>query len=171
MRLNVRLFVLLPILLCASARGTEERHLEFDKATDFSKFKTFSITGGTIRSNAPELNNALIKQKIADAIRAQLVGARMSETQDRPDLIVTYQLGSATGRGVAEVAGGRGPGRTEPYQYLEGTLVIDLTSGTRLVWRGVYRDADRNPSRVVGRLPNNIKKLFSGFPPKHPERD
>ena len=160
------LIVAVSAILFVSALAAEEHHLEIDKNADFSKFRTFSISGGTINSNAPELNNSLIGQKIVEAIRAQLLAAKMLETRDQADIVVTYQLGSATGRGVAEVAGGTGPSRLEPFQYLEGTLVIDLKSGTRLVWRGVSRNADENPSRVVAKLPANIKNLFKGFPPK-----
>ena len=40
------------------------------------------------------------------------------------------------------------------------------TEGRDLVWQGIYRDDESSPAKVSNRLPDDIKKLFSDFPPK-----
>ena len=40
------------------------------------------------------------------------------------------------------------------------------TEGRELVWRGVYRDDESNAGKISEKLPDDIKKLFSDYPPK-----
>jgi hypothetical protein len=144
------------------------RHVDFDEKTDFSKLKTFSLRDGTINTDAPELNSTLNRKRIADAIRTQLTAKGLSETQIRPDLAVTYELGTINRRGVDTSPGSRRGGPPpQPFQWVEATLVIELTgSDAQPVWRGVYRDDERNPAKFANNLPEDIKKLFSSYPPK-----
>ena len=53
-------------------------------------------------------------------------------------------------------------------RYTEGTLVIELTTRepNALVWRGLYRDEERNGSKLSQKLPGDAKKLLSSYPPK-----
>jgi hypothetical protein len=154
--------------LMAPALLADYRHIDFDEKVDFSRLKTFTVRDGRITTNAPELNSSFARKKIVDSIRAQLVAKGLSETQNRPDLVATYELGARGARGVQEVPSGpRGNPRAEAFSYTEVTLVVDLAgSDSQSVWRGIYRDDERNPSKLANNLPRNIEKLFSQYPPK-----
>ena len=157
-------FLITPELL------SDNRDVDHDPQADFSKFKTFTLREGTINSKAPDLNNALVRKKIDEAIRTQLGAKGLQEVPNQADLVVTYRLGSAQKREVETVP--VGPWgvrrRIERYRFTEGTLVVDMTTREPrdLVWRGVYRDDERNPAKISEKLPNDVKKLFSEYPPK-----
>ena len=46
--------------------------------------------------------------------------------------------------------------------------MIDLTKqdSRALVWRGVYRDSERNNAKLAQKLPGDVKKSLSEYPPK-----
>ena len=60
------------LMLCAIAVFADEHSVDFDHHTNFSTLKTFAVREGKINSPRPELNNAIVGKKIADAIRAEL---------------------------------------------------------------------------------------------------
>ena len=68
----ILLFVSVP--LCADDKDTD-----FDAQTDFSKFKTFTLRQGQNESKSPELNSPLVRKKIEDSIRSQLIGKGLTE--------------------------------------------------------------------------------------------
>lgn len=160
------LLILMFSLVAYSIRA-DYRHVDFDASRNFSTFKTFVIRDGSITNSAPELNSWFTRKQIADAIRAQLTAKGLTEAQGRPDIVVMWELGAMNGRGVQEVANARGNLRNEIFDYKQVTLTIELTaSDSRSVWRGVYRDNERNPSKLANNLPGDIKKLFADFPPR-----
>ena len=160
----------LTFLLITPAIFADNRDVDHDPQADFSKFKTFTIREGTIAAKAPDLNNPLVRKKVDEAIRTQLAAKGLREVTNQADLVVTYRLGSAERREVETFPVGRWGRRRriERYKFTEGTLVVDLTAREPrdLVWRGVYRDDENNPSKISEKLPNDIKKLFSEYPPK-----
>jgi len=159
----VQLYFSIPLL-------ADNHDIEFDNQVDFSKFKTFTIREGQITSKQPELNSTLVRKKIEEAVRSQLKSKHLEETDNRPDLFVTYRLGATGGRKVqAFPVGPRGLGtRRRTVRFTEGTLVIDLRDGgsRSLVWRGVYRDDESTAAKISEKLPEDVKKLFSEYPPK-----
>jgi len=169
MRLASSLLALCLILLSAPLQA-DDKDTEFDPTTDFSKFKTFTIRQEQIEAKAPELNSSLVKKKIEESIRMQLLAKGLTEVQTRPDLVVNFRFGAADKRQVETFPTGRwGRGRRrEAFRFTEGTLVVNLmdTEGRDLVWRGIYRDDESNPGKISNKLPDDIKKLFSDFPPK-----
>ena len=157
-------FLITPALLA------DNRDVDHDPQADFSKFKTFTLREGNINAKAPDLNSPLVRKKIDEAIRTQLASKGLHEVQNQPDLVVTYRLGSAQRREVETYPVGPWGRRRriERYKFTEGTLVVDMTTREPrdLVWRGVYRDDEHNPSKISEKLPNDIKKPFSEYPPK-----
>lgn len=84
-----------------------------------------------------------------------------------------YSVGPfGVARPIGPNRGGRGgasdPQSTDPVGFVEGTLVIDMTAGEpgTLIWRGVYRDNEKNSARFSEKLPGDAKKLLSEYPPK-----
>jgi len=136
----------------------DERNFDFDRHTDFSTFKTFALGAGKVDSPRPELNNALVVKKIGDAIRAELAKKGLKETANYPDLVVDYSI---TGEDYSAHRGGR-------VSSSQSTLVIDLLkrSSKTLVWRSVYRDVEKNNARLAQKLPRDVKKSLSEYPPR-----
>jgi len=164
------LLVALTFFLITPALFADNRDVDHDPQADFSKFKTFTLRENTIAVKTPDLNSPLVQKKIDEAIRTQLTAKGLREVQNQADLVVTYRLGSARRREVETFPVGPWGRRRriERYKFTEGTLVVDLTTREPrdLVWRGVYRDDESNPSKISEKLPNDIKKLFSDYPPK-----
>ena len=159
----------LTIFLIVPMLAADDRDVDYDQQADFSKFKTFVFREGQLTAKAPELNSPLVRKKIDEAIRAQLTAKGLREVQNQGDVVVTYRFGSVQRRDVQTFPAGRlGRIRCERFRFTEGTLVVDLiTREPRdLVWRGVYRDDESNPSKISDKLPNDIKKLFANYPPK-----
>lgn len=148
----------------------DQRDIDSDPSADFSGFKSFHIRDGVVTAKAPELSSPLTRKKIEEGIRAQLIARGLSEVGTDSDVVVAWRFGSANKREVQTWSTGRwGRGRrVTAYNYTEGTLVVDLyqRAGRELVWRGIYRDDESNPSKLSNRLDDDIRKLFKDFPPK-----
>jgi len=161
---------ILATLLVAAPLVADQKNTDFDPSMDFLKYHTFTIRQGEIEAKSPELKSPLVRKKIEDSIRSQLQAKGLREVSGRPDLVVNFRFGAADKRQVETFSTGRwGRGRrVETFRFTEGTLVVNLmdTEGRELVWRGIYRDDESNPAKISNKLPDDIKKLFSDFPPK-----
>jgi hypothetical protein len=156
--LVMRVVICIVLMLSAFVLIADDHHIDFDRYTDFSTLKTFALREGKVDSSSPELNNTILLTRIADAIRSQLNGKGLKETRNDPAIIVDYRIGAE------EFLTQRGG----PTAYSEGTLVVDLlerASGT-LIWRGVYRDNERNNLKLAQKLPGDVKKFLSEYPPR-----
>ncbi len=162
----------LPLLLALAAvtLPAQKIHEEFDASIDFSKYKTYAIRNGRIRSKHPALDNSLVQKRIENALRTQLSAKGLQETPERPDLVVTYVLGAIDKRDVDLVpAGWRGlRTRRVAHRYTQGTLVIDLRDAPKreLVWRATCTDSGNNPSKIEEHIDKDVKKAFEKYPPK-----
>ena len=160
MRISRILVGLLCNLLLTLSLSADDHNVQFDKYSDFSMLKTFALNEGKISSPKPELNNSLIVQNVGDAIRTQLLqkGLKETETSNYADITVDYRISSI------DYAAQRGG----PPSYSEGTLVVDIMNRKLgiLVWRGVYRDDERNVFKLIRKLPEDVRRLFSEYPPR-----
>src|SRR5262245_4697906 len=160
----------LALFLIAPVVFADDRSTDYDQKTDFSKFKTFSISQGQVTAKAPELKGRLVRKKIEEAIRTQLTAKGLREVPNRFDLVVTYRFGAADRRQVQSWPVGRwGKARRfDNYKFTEGTFVgcFPARDSPGLVLRGVYPDDETNPSKISDKLPDHIKKLFTKYPPK-----
>jgi hypothetical protein len=150
------------VALLAPAPRADSHHIEFDPKADFPAFKTFAVREGRAVSRKAEINNKVLLTKIQDTIRTNLTAKGLTETLDRPDLVVTFSLAEQGQRGVV----GRGIRNTRVITTSEGTLVIQMTSGTSVVWYGVYSDGESDAAKLASRLPDDAKKLLAEYPPK-----
>ena len=68
---------------------------------------------------------------------------------------------SITAEDYSETRGG-------PAAFSQGTLVIDLVkrAANSLMWRSVFRDNQKNNSRLAQKLPEDVKKSFPAYPPE-----
>jgi len=171
--------MLLALMLLPLSLGADDNTVDFDADVAFASFRTFAIKDGKIDSARPEVNNSLVANSLKKAIRDELVTRGLKETADKPDILIQYII-DATEYSVG--SGGRanpiGPGRggraerggstATPVDFIEGILVIDVSTAqpAQLVWRGVYRDDEKNSAKFAQKLTGDARKLLSQYPPK-----
>jgi hypothetical protein len=159
------------VLIASQGLLAQKITMEFDRGTDFSKFKTFAIRGGQLNSKNAALNSDLVKKQIVADIEKALSSKGLTEVSTGPsDLNVRYTFGSVRTTEVeAYPAGWYGWGtRYVRVPYAEGTLVIDLRDPTTrsLVWRGIASDEKHDPTKLEGKIDDMVKKSFEKYPPK-----
>jgi len=168
--MRVFIWTLPLILLTAHSAFAQKVVVEFDQATDFSKYKTFAIRDGQLNSKNPALNSELVKKRIDADIERGLTAKGLVMVSERSDLNVRYRLGSARRTEVQRYpAGWRGLGtRVVRVPYTEGTLVIDLRdSSTRsLVWRAIASEEKSDATRIESKLDDMVRKSLKKYPPK-----
>jgi hypothetical protein len=164
-------------VLLAAGCSTLSISTDFDKTTDFSKYKTFTWkdTGDRIDS--------IWARRIQGVFTEALVARGLTQVDTGGDLWVaahprisqdtqinTFNTGWGYGWGWN---GRSGMATTTVTQIPVGTLMIDLVDAQRkeLVWRGVARDTiNTNPNRTAEdrerTLRNVAAEMFAGFPPK-----
>ena len=144
--------------------------MEFDAGVDFSKFKTFAIRDGQLKSPSPALNSELTKKRLEAEIERALTARGLTKATGPSDLNVFYTMGSLR-RMETETypAGWRGlRTRVVRVPNTEGNLVIDLRAPTTrsLVWRGIATDEKSNPAKLAEKLDDMVKKAIAKYPPK-----
>jgi uncharacterized protein DUF4136 len=170
-RLKLRLMAVV-VLSLVGAHGAfaQKVTVEFDRAADFSKYKTFAIRNGQLNSRNPALNSDLVKKRIDAGIEKYLTVKGLTEVSGNSDLNVRYTFGTARKTEVELYpAGWYGWGtRAVRVPYAEGTLVIDLRDpATRsLVWRAIASQEKSDSSKIEGKLNDMVKKSMQKYPPK-----
>ncbi len=156
--------------MLAVSAAAQKVIVQFDRAADFSKYKTFAIRNGQLNSKNPALNSDLVKKRFDSDIERYLTARGLTEAADHPDLNVVYRFGTAREVKVETYpAGWYGWGtRAVRVPYAEGTLVIDLRdpSTHSLVWRAISSEAKEDPNKIEGKLDDMVKKSFEKYPPK-----
>jgi hypothetical protein len=157
-------------LLGAHFAFAQKVTVEFDRAADFSKYKTFAIRDGQLNSRNPALNSDLVKKRIDAGIEKYLTAKGLTEASGKSDLNVRYTFGTARKTEVETYpAGWYGWGtRVVRVPYAEGTLVIDLRDPTSrsLVWRAIASKEKSDSSKIEGKLDDMVKKSMQKYPPK-----
>ena len=171
-------------LLAAGASAQDVRY-NFDKNTDFSRFKTYKWV--TVKDTGKV--NDLVDKQIKDGIDAQLAAKGLTKTDDeKADLFVAYQAAigqekqfssysSGWGYGSGWGGGWYGPGgmnSSTTYGQTDtiyvGQLGVDMYDSANhdLVWRGVASktiDEKAKPEKQEKNLTKALKKLFKNYPP------
>jgi hypothetical protein len=157
-------------VLAAHAAFAQKVTLEFDRAADFSQYRTFAIREGRLNSKNPALNSDLVKKQIESDIARYLSAKGLAVATGKSDLNVRYTLGAVRKTEVETYpAGWYGMGtRVVRVPYSEGTLVIDLRDPTTrsLVWRTVASEDKSDPTKIEGKIDDMVKKSIDKFPPK-----
>jgi Domain of unknown function (DUF4136) len=179
-------FVCMALLLMVSARafGQDVRY-NFDKDTDFSKFKTYKWVELKDASKPDDLTDKQIKS----AVDAQLAQKGLTKTdEDNADLYVAYQTAIGSEKqftsynmggwgygpgwyGGGWYGGGGGITTGQTSTIYTGQLAIDMYNpqGHDLIWRGVVSktlDPKAKPEKREKNLNKALTKLFKNYPPK-----
>jgi len=150
---------LLITLLFAPVLLAGRREVLVDDKADFTRIKTFLIREGQATTTRPELSNSLFLANISEAIRRQLSAKGLTESPDRPDVMVSFTIGQDRPHGPSVV-------------FDRGTLVIEMIAreSAASIWHGVYTDETSAPAKVAEKMPANVQSLLSQFPPKRTKR-
>jgi len=180
---TVAVTVALFFLALASAVAQDVRY-NFDKDTDFSKFKTYKWVA---LKDAQKVND-LVDKQIKDAFDQALATKGLSKTDsDDADLFIAYQPGmkqetefssynSSWGYGPGWYGGGwygapsssMTTGQTSTI-YI-GQLVLDMYDSAHkdLVWRGVASKSinpKAKPDKQTKNLNKAVAKMLKNYPP------
>jgi len=179
------LFPMIALLLFGlSSAFAQDVRYNFDKETDFSKFKTYKWVD---LKDAAKLND-LTDKSIKDAIDADLATKGLTKVDDeKADLYVGYQAAvgqekqftsysSDWGYGGGWYRGGwYGPSSStttgQTSTIYVGQLAFDMydSANHSLVWRGLASktiDAKAKPDKQQKNLAKAVKKMLKNYPPK-----
>jgi len=178
------LFLSAILLLIVTASSAQDVRYNFDKSTDFARFKTYKWVQ---LKDAAKLDDLLDKQ-IKQAFDAELSKKGLTKTDTAPaDLYVGYQAGVGTekqftsynsgwgygpgwyGGGWYGGSGGMTTGQTSTIYV--GQLAIDMYDSTNhdLVWRGLASktiDPKAKPEKQQKNLAKAVAKLLKNYPPQ-----
>ncbi len=175
----------LGILLAAATAFAQDVRYNFDKNTDFSKFKTYKWV---LIKDAPTANDLVAKQIRAAVDRELLTKGLTKIDDDSANLFIGYQaavgqekeftsFNSGWGYGTGWYGGGwYGPGggmsttTGSTSTIYVGQLAVDMYDSANhdLVWRGVASktlDPKAKPEKQQKNLAKAVKKLLKNYPP------
>jgi Domain of unknown function (DUF4136) len=180
------LFLSIAALLLANGAATgQDVRYNFDKDTDFAKFKTYKWVQ---LKDASKVDN-LIDKQIKDSVDVELAAKGLSKVEDdSANLYIGYQTavgqekeftsynsgwGYGSGWNYGGWYGGMGGMSTTHGQtstIYVGQLAVDMYDSAHkdLVWRGVASktlDEKAKPEKRQKNLQKAMKKLFKNYPP------
>ena len=163
------------LTLLASTALAQSVTYDYDRAVDFSKYKTYAWTRGT------ELPDELNHARVVRTIDATLVAKGLARVEPRadPDVLVVYHAsfdrnleiaGSTNGLGPFGLGGDRwGSARVQPV--LVGTLVVEISDARTgaVVWRSLASSDIRpndKPETREKKFTKAAEKMFKTYPPR-----
>jgi hypothetical protein len=182
---RILLFSIVGLLLSAGAAIGQDVRYNFDKNTDFSKFKTYKWV--TLKE-ASQVNDLLDKQ-IKAAVDSQLAAKGLTKVDDdSANLYVGYQAGIGQEKQFTSFSsdwgygggwyrggwyGGSGMSTTsgQTSTIYVGQLAVDMydSANKDLVWRGLASktiNVKAKPDKQEKNLNKAVTKLLKNYPPQ-----
>ena len=161
---------------------------DYDKSTDFTKYKTYHFIGW--QKDSDKMMNDFDKKRLREALEAEMEAKGLTRVESGGDMAVSlfivvdkktsvtaytnyYGVMGYGRRGYYR--GGRGWGNgasTTSYSendYLQGTLVMDMIDihSDELIWQGVATGTiNKNTQKREKTIPRAVKKLMKKYPVK-----
>jgi hypothetical protein len=151
MRVSIALATPLATLFVAGlafAKDISDVSIDYAKDMDFAGVKTFEYVPPKVTGS----DSPLMAERTVELVKAALTDAGLTETQEDPDMYVTYHLTTEQdpqlddsalgygghGPGWGSWGGGMGTSRAGVSTETGGALIIDAyrPSDKKLVWRG-----------------------------------
>lgn len=171
-------YALIPFLFVVVACSTIKVTYDYDRETDFSKFKTYSFSEETMNLGIDQLN----RDRILKAVETELAAKGFSKS-DNPDAIVDVyikgqkiQTATATttgygGRYRYGYGGGFSTTQIDYNTYTEGTMFIILVdkSTQKVVWQGTgvkTIDENASPEKREKNINYSVNQIMMNYPPK-----
>jgi hypothetical protein len=178
------LFVALGVLLLSAHSGAaQDVRYNFDKDTDFTRFKTYRWVQ---LKDAAKLD-PLREKSIKESIDAKLAQKGLTRTDaDTADMLVGYQAGVGTEKQFTSYSTGWGYGggwyrggwygptgvttSGQTSTIYTGQLALDMYDSKNhdLIWRGVVSktiDPEAKPDKQEKNLNKAVTKLLKNYPP------
>jgi hypothetical protein len=172
MNRNNKIFASIGIaVMAASVSFAQQVKTDYDRNTDFSRYKTFSWE----KVQTPD---PLWVDRIQQAVNAQLAAKGLTLVPSGGDIAIvaiemtknqqtldTFYNGFGGGW---RWGGGFGDATTTVDNYKVGTLVVDLfdANSKKLIWRGSSSDTLSDKSdKNIKNLDKGVQKMFEHFPP------
>ncbi|HEX7845127.1 MAG TPA: DUF4136 domain-containing protein [Chitinophagaceae bacterium] len=154
------------VMLLTSCQPTMHVSTDYDKAANFSSYKTFAMYSLITSNNVNELN----EERLWNSIRREMAKKGYTETNTDPDLLVNAvtiidNKQKLSGSAISNIT--TSYGTLEKDNYKEGSLVIDIidVKANKLVWQGSvegeYTQKPKDPEAVIKKA---VSKLMNGFP-------
>jgi hypothetical protein len=184
--MKIILFVsVLGVLLSTTAASAQDVRYNFDKDSDFSKFKTYKWVA---LKDAAKVNDLMDKQ-VKDALDAELATKGLTKVDDdSANLYIGYQAGVGEEKQFTSYssdwgygggwyrggwyggAGGMSTTTGQTSTIYVGQLAVDMYDSAHhdLVWRGVASktiDPKAKPEKQQKNLAKAVKKLLKNYPP------
>jgi hypothetical protein len=162
------------VLMLGAITLAQNTTYDFDRATDFSRFRTYAWIPGTVAPD--EINHT----RIVNAVNAQLARKGLSQAANsaNADLLVAYHATFGRNLRITGFSSGFGPygfgpnraGSAQTEQIVNGTLIVDIIdANTRtIVWRGTVSkevDAKADPRKRERNINQAAERLFKNYPP------
>lgn len=183
MKKTVSIITVFMVLLSTSLMAQKVSG-DYDKATDFSAYKTCQFIGW--QKDSDKIMNDFDKDRLRNAIRDELTSRGFELVESGGDMGVSIYVvvdqktstssytnfygGAGYGRG-RRYSGGWGNGYASTSysesDYLQGTMVLDfLDESTKdLIWQGVATGTvSEKPEKREKSIPKSVKKLMKKFP-------
>jgi uncharacterized protein DUF4136 len=168
--------VIATVTLLGAVTFAQNVTYDFDKATNFQKYKTYTWIRGT------SVNDELVHKRIVHSIDAQLAskGLAMVDASASPDVLVAYHANFDTALQINASSSGWGPygfggnrfGSARASEIAVGTLTVDIIDAKTktIVWRGVASkdvDGKASPEKKDKNMNKTAQKMFRNYPPKN----
>jgi hypothetical protein len=177
----------LSLMIATSALGQDVRY-NYDKGTDFSKFKTYKW----VLIKDAQRPNDIVDKQIKSAVDSQLLVKGLTAVDsDNADLFIGYQTAVGSEKQFSSFSSGMGPGwgygggwygggwyggggmtttTGQTTTIYVGQLDLDMYNSTAkdLVWRGVVSktlDPKAKPDKQEKNLNKAVAKLLKNYPP------
>lgn len=185
-RLGIGAGLLSLVLLIASCSSTA--HIEKDEAVNFSKYQSFAWLEKDTEEKTG-VNNDLVELKIREAVNRELVKTGWRETENKPDIILSYDV--LVERNIEERDN---PVYSRPYtrtvynpytrrymtiyypsQFMgyerdqrmvrEGTVTITMidSKSNKAVWQGWTTDQVSGKNLTKKEIDNSVRAIFKKF--------
>jgi len=168
-------------LILASCGTPVKVTSDYDRANDFSGYKTFTVYDIKTKGQVSSLN----ADRIVNAIKAELTKKGFIEISSNPDLQINaltflkdkqavtantnyYGYGGDYRSYGYWGAGIGGSTSYDTYNYKDGSLIIDIidTKTKKMVWTGTGNaEIDKAPKDPDEFIAGAVKKILSAFPP------
>ncbi|MFC0777874.1 DUF4136 domain-containing protein [Flavobacterium sp. HJSW_4] len=183
-RTSLRIIPILFLGLFYSCSPTVKVTTDYDHSANFSEYKTFAVYD--LKAQQGQVNQLNV-DRVAKAIRNEMLAKGFTESSN-PDLKVNAvsilknktQVTADTNfygyggmyrpygywGGGAMMGGGSTTFNT--YDYVDGSLVIDIvsTKTDKLIWQGIGNaEIDSRPDNPEQFINDAITKILAGFPP------
>ena len=172
--------VALGLMLPAVALA-QKTSFDFDKAADFTLYKTYTLKDGT------KVGDPLIDKRLVDAIGVELAAKGLTRNDTNPDVVVVYHVAFDKKQDISTFStgmsygpygygwgggwGGMGVTDVRVIEILQGTLIIDVADAKKnqIVFRGMgvkEVDVQAKAEKRDKNISQAVNKIFKNYPPK-----